>query len=246
MYIVDISEHQAPSAINYDIFAKQISLAIVRVQYGFGYQDKHFKTHIKELQKRGVPVAVYAWVRGKTIAEMGSEAKLFYDRAKEFNPVFWWLDVEEKSMTDMRGGVSAYQRKLRSLGAKKVGVYIANHFYKQFNLNFAEFDAVWVPHYGKNDGTHNSRPSYPCDLQQYTDTGRLPGYAWNLDLNAIISSKDITFFTKGVEAVAEENKPKVDNDPDVYLSVRVRTSKADNLVKEIIKMGFACKKLDLA
>lgn len=35
-------------------------------------------------------------------------------------------------------------------------------------------------------------------------------------------------------------------DPDVYLSVRVRTSKADALVAQIKEFGYACKKLDLA
>ncbi|SHN88248.1 glycoside hydrolase family 25 protein, partial [Desulfitobacterium chlororespirans] len=191
MHIVDLSEWQAPSAINYGTFAKQLSLAIVRIQYGSAYQDKHYKTHITELQKRGVPVAVYAWVRGKTIAEMEAEATAFYNRAKEFNPAMWWLDVEEQSMTDMRSGVSAYQRWLRSLGAGKVGVYIAHHLYGQFNVNVAEFDAVWIPHYGRNDGTRNSKPSYPCDIHQYTDKGSLPGYNGSLDLNAVISSKDI-------------------------------------------------------
>ncbi|SHN87470.1 glycoside hydrolase family 25 protein [Desulfitobacterium chlororespirans] len=201
MNIVDISEWQVPSAINYDTFARQLSMAIVRVQYGAGYQDKYFKTHITELQKRGVPVAVYAWVRGKTIAEMEAEATAFYTRAKEFNPTFWWLDVEEQSMADMRAGVSAYQRKLRALGAGKVGAYIAHHLYNQFNINVAEFDAVWIPHYGHNDGTRNSKPSYPCDIHQYTDKGSLPGYNGSLDLNAIISDKDISFFTGGDEVL---------------------------------------------
>lgn len=35
-------------------------------------------------------------------------------------------------------------------------------------------------------------------------------------------------------------------DPDIYLSVRVRASKADALVKQIIAMGYACKALPLA
>lgn len=35
-------------------------------------------------------------------------------------------------------------------------------------------------------------------------------------------------------------------DPDVYLSVRVRTSKADALSAQLIEMGYATKKLDLA
>jgi N-acetylmuramoyl-L-alanine amidase len=43
----------------------------------------------------------------------------------------------------------------------------------------------------------------------------------------------------------EEVTP-MENDPDVYLTVRVRTSKADNLKEEIIKMGYATKRLELA
>lgn len=39
---------------------------------------------------------------------------------------------------------------------------------------------------------------------------------------------------------------EVINDPDVYLSVRVRTSKADALIAQLIEMGYATKKLELA
>jgi len=35
-------------------------------------------------------------------------------------------------------------------------------------------------------------------------------------------------------------------DKDIYLSVRVRTSKADALIKQIIALGYATKRLDLA
>src|SRR5690606_7014304 len=112
-------------------------------------------------------------------------------------PTFWFLDVEERSMKDMRAGVKAYQKKLRELGAKKVGVYIAHHLYKQFNIDVNDFDAVWIPHYGKNNGTVTSRPSYPCDLHQYTDRGRLKGYDGFLDLNRIVSDKPLSYFTSG-------------------------------------------------
>lgn len=50
---------------------------------------------------------------------------------------------------------------------------------------------------------------------------------------------------RGAISMAEQSKP-VTEDKDVYLSVRVRTSKADALVKQIIGMGYACKKMDLA
>lgn len=63
-YIVDISEWQPPSKIDYDKFAKQLDWVIVRTQYGSRRIDLHYKTHHREFQKRGVPTAAYAWVRG--------------------------------------------------------------------------------------------------------------------------------------------------------------------------------------
>ncbi len=188
--IIDLSHHQVPSAINYDKLAKEVDLVIIRTQYGSNLIDRHYKTHHKEFQKRGVPTAAYAWLRGVSVNDMEVEATDFYNRTKEFSPTFWFADVEEKSMSDMRKGTSAFLKKLRSLGAKKVGIYVGHHLYKSFNLNLAEADAVWIPRYGAN-------PSYPCDLHQYTDTGRLNGYNGNLDINKIISNKDLSYFTDG-------------------------------------------------
>jgi N-acetylmuramoyl-L-alanine amidase/lysozyme len=207
--IIDISHHQDPSKINYDRLAKQVDLAIIRTQYGSRTLDRHYKTHHREFQKRGVPTACYAWVRGVSINDMRVEATDFYNRTKDLNPCFWFLDVEEKSMGDMRSGLSAYVAQLRKLGAKKIGIYVAHHLYKQFNLNLSEVDAVWIPHYGKNDGTINSKPSYSCDIHQFTSVGRLDGYNGNLDLNRLMGTKPLEFFT-GKEIVKEESKEELD------------------------------------
>lgn len=216
-HIVDLSHWQVPSKIDYDVFAKQLDHAIIRTQYGSATIDKYYKTHHAELQKRGVPTAAYAWVRGVNIADMEKEAVDFYNRTKDLNPTFWWLDVEEESMKDMRAGVSAYIKKLRSLGAKKVGIYIAHHLYKKFNLNLKEADAVWIPHYGKNNGTVNSKPKFDCDLHQYTSKGRLPGYSGDLDLNRIISNKSLSFFTgNSVVQPPKQEKPKNDKKVKTY------------------------------
>ncbi len=48
------------------------------------------------------------------------------------------------------------------------------------------------------------------------------------------------------EIVNLKSKPEVtDNDPDILLLVKVRTSKADALSKQIYDMGYANKKLEL-
>ncbi|GED50458.1 glycoside hydrolase family 25 protein [Carnobacterium maltaromaticum] len=201
--IIDISEWQIPGAINYDVLASQLSHAIVRVQYGSNYEDKHYKTHITELQKRGVSIAVYAWIRGVSIADMEKEATDFYNRAKQFNPTFWWIDVEEQSMGDMRAGANAFKNRLKVLGANKVGAYIANHLYSQFNIDVGQFDAIWIPAYGKDTGVFNGViPNFPCDLHQYTQNGRLNGYSGNLDMNRLTGSKALEWFT-GVNPIID-------------------------------------------
>lgn len=204
--ILDISHHQIPSRMNYDQLAKQVDLVIIRTQYGSRILDRHYKTHHREFQKRGVPTAAYAWVRGVSVADMEKEATDFYNRTKQFNPTFWFLDVEEQSMSDMRKGTNAFLNKLRKLGAKKVGIYVGHHLYKKFNLNLNEADAVWIPHYGKNNGKPNSKPSYACDIHQYTDKGRLNGYSGYLDLNRIISDKPLSYFTDGKQAPSKPKK----------------------------------------
>lgn len=195
--ILDISEWQTPATINYDKMAKALDGVIVRIQYGSNYVDKHYKTHIAEFQKRGIPVAVYAWVRGSSLSDMEKEATDFYNRAKAYNPTFWWLDVEEKSMNDMRTGIEKYRAKLKALGAKKVGAYIANHLYVGFNLDTAKFDGIWIPTYGSNNGQYNgSNPTATSNynLHQYTSNGRLAGYNGPLDLSRIAKGKFSDFF----------------------------------------------------
>ncbi len=86
------------------------------------------------------------------------------------------------------------------------------------------------------------------------------GFVDSSDADKIVTEANKQNFVRGVSkglcaflglpwsdpyaAPAEEKKP--DNDPDVYLSVRVRASKADAVVEQIKKMGYACKRLDLA
>lgn len=60
----------------------------------------------------------------------------------------------------------------------------------------------------------------------------------------------IAYKTKGVISVNAVTTPVATKpivaDPDVFLSVRVRTSKAAAVAKEIVAMGYACKVLPLA
>ena len=201
--IIDISGWQLPSEIDYDTLSKNISGAIVRVYGGSQISkdsnaayttgiDKSFKTHIKELQKRDVPVAVYSYALGRSVKEMKEEAKTFYENASPYKPTFYWVDVEEATMPDMNKGVQAFIKELKRLGAEKVGIYIGTYFMDEQEISVDGFDAVWIPAYGSDSGYYNAVPQTDLDydLHQYTSQGYLNGFNSPLDLNQIAVTKD--------------------------------------------------------
>ena len=154
--------------------------------------DKSFKTHIKELQKRKVPVAVYSYALGSSVKEMKAEARTFYKSASPYNPTYYWIDVEEQTMTDMNKGVKAFREELKRLGAKNVGIYIGTYFMSEQRISVKGFDAVWIPTYGSDSGYYEAAPETELDydLHQYTSQGYLNGFSNPLDLNQIAVNKD--------------------------------------------------------
>lgn len=201
--IIDLSGWQLPSDIDYDTLSQNISGAIIRVQSGSHTTkdnnasdanglDKSYKKHIKEFQARGIPVAVYAYVTGNSIQSMEEEATTFYKASYKYKPTFYWLDVEEKTMEDMNAGVEAFRKKLESLGAQNIGIYVGTYFMEEHSISTEKFDSVWIPTYGTDSGYYNAAPNTDLDydLHQYTSQGRLNGFGHALDLNIITTLKD--------------------------------------------------------
>ena len=201
--IIDVSGWQLPNEIDYDTLSQNISGAIVRVYGGSQISkdsnaayttgiDKSFKTHIKEFQKRNVPVAVYSYALGKSVKEMKNEARTFYENASPYKPTFYWIDVEEATMSDMNKGVQAFLSELKRLGAEKVGIYIGTYFMTEQEISVDGFDAVWIPTYGSDSGYYDAAPQTDLDydLHQYTSQGHLGGFDSALDLNQIAVTKD--------------------------------------------------------
>lgn len=209
--IIDVSGWQYPSEIDYDTLAKNVSGVIVRIQSGIQTPgdnaasdanglDKAYKTHIEEFQKRGVPVAVYAYLTGSTEEEMKHEAQTFYKAASKYKPTYYWLDVEENFIShhvaiDLNIGIETFRAELASLGAENIGIYINSYFMADHAITaetIEKFDAVWVPDYGLDTGYIVSTPSIEVDydLHQYTSRGYVNGYGGHLDMNVIASHKD--------------------------------------------------------
>lgn len=201
--IIDVSGWQRPEEINYDTLSQNISAAIVRVHSGaqttkqndaahINGLDKAFESHIGEFQKRNIPVGVYAYVAGKSIQEMEKAAESFYNAASPYNPSYYWLDVEEKTMSDMNEGVEAFRAKLESLGAKNIGIYVGVYFMEEHSIDTSKFSSVWIPSYGSDSGFYEATPKTDLDydIHQYTSRGKIAGFDHDLDINVISASKN--------------------------------------------------------
>lgn len=229
--IVDISHHQGD--IDWDAFAKEVDLVIIRVQDGSTTVDRNYKEYVAEAKKRGIPFGHYAFTRFISVDDAKKEAQDFYNRGDK-NALFWVADVEVKTMDDMVAGTQAFIDELRKQGAKKVGAYYAHHLYGELGLSkVAGADFKWFPRYGANDGNQNVKPAYPCELWQYTSVGRVAGVQGTVDLNVMVGDKDLAWLI-GNDEPTDKPKPKA----QIYV-----VKSGDTLSKIALKYGVTVAQL---
>ncbi|MEI2319016.1 GH25 family lysozyme [Bacillus paramobilis] len=187
-HIVDISKWNGN--IDWDIAVPQLDLVIARVQDGSNVVDHMYQSYVNEMKRRGVPFGNYAFCRFVSENDARVEARDFWNRGDK-DALFWVADVEVKTMGNMLAGTLAFIDELRRLGAKKVGLYVGHHTYKEFQADKVNADFVWIPRYG------DKKPAYSCDIWQYTETGHVEGIG-KCDLNELIGDKSLEWFI-GVE-----------------------------------------------
>lgn len=232
-FFIDVSEHQGTN-INFSRLKEQVDGVIVRVQYGSNYEDRTYKHTISKLKENGIPFGVYAWVRGSSYSDMRTEARDFYTRATNAgadNSTWFFLDVEEQSMGDMRGGCENYRDELKKLGVQHVGVYVANHLFNGFNLDVDKFDCLWVPTYGNNDAYHDEHSPqalHNADIHQYSSTGRLdsiPGV--DLDCNRCENGfSPETIFGGGEPVQKQPTENNTGSENNEYYNVKLSAIRA--------------------
>ena len=190
--IVDLSKYEP--TIDYDALIADTALIILRAGYrskdGSIYEDQKFEKHAAALTQRGVRFGVYFYSIATNTEKAREEARMFWKYAKGFNPLFWAMDAEKDTITNK--AIVAFIDELRKQGANKVGCYVANHLYTKYDYASIRdrMDFTWIPKY-KSDP-----PKYPCDLWQYTSSGRVNGIDKDVDLSRITGQgHDLAWFT---------------------------------------------------
>lgn len=197
-HIVDLSKWN--NKMNWPVAAPQIELAICRVQYGSNLIDHLYNDHVANLEKYGIPHGAYAYGCFVSVTDAIVEAKDFLKRVNK-NAKFLVLDVEDdtvKSMkskgnlNDLAKASQAFIDTCKAAGWK-VGFYVAHHMYGDYNLQSVQADFIWLPRYGTNDGRPQKKPSYSCDIWQYTDNGYINGIG-KVDINLLQGDKTLSWY----------------------------------------------------
>lgn len=204
--IADLSKYQ--QAIDWSQTARELDLAILRVQFGSTTVDQRYKEYVAGCKQYGIPFGSYAFGMFVSESDAIQEAKDFLSRIDPATK-FLVLDVEGETISSC--GVASVAKASQAFintckqAGYKTGFYVSHNLYKQYGLDTVQADFLWLPRYGANDGSYNMDPNYPCDLHQFTSTGRLAGVQGNVDLNRLTGSKPLAYFTGGGGETMQKN-----------------------------------------
>jgi len=203
--IADLSHYQGK--IDWSKAAVELAFCILRASVGVN-TDKKYAEYVQGCKENGIPFHAYHYLKATTTEEAVEEAQHFYKAASAAEPLFYVADVEYGKIpaSSARAITSAFISELKRLGAKRTAIYVGHHLFSKFNLATGEVDYLWIPRYGKNSGTPETRPSYPCDLWQYTSNGKLAGVSGRVDLNQLTGTKPLSYFTDLAQPDEEPKK----------------------------------------
>ncbi|GIN84793.1 hypothetical protein J6TS2_11790 [Heyndrickxia sporothermodurans] len=180
--------------------------------------DREYKNHVANCKKYGIPFGHYAYGVFVSVADAIVEAKDFIKRADK-EALFLALDVEKDTvasfkkkskLADLGKASQAFIDELKKAG-HKTGFYVSHELYKLHGLDKVKSDFLWLPRYGKDNGTPDKKPDYPCCLWQYSQFCKVGWYGGNLDLNLLNGDKTLEWFNgenKSKPVYKTSNKPK--------------------------------------
>lgn len=253
--IIDISEFQDSSAIDWDTLCKQIDGAIIRIGvtgYGSGetyYEDEEFETFYTELKKRNVPVGGYWYSCANELREGRAEAEFAYNllKNKTFElPIYWDSEDQHHQQPLGRDELSKVGIEFLDFLEEKgyyVGVYASsNWLINELNMAMLSDYDVWVADYD------NDPPMYQGSygIWQYTSEGRLDGYDGNLDLNfmykdypQIIKSGGFNGFTKTNNTESKSSKKEEKKTRKMLLKINSTEEEFKKIIAEFKERGFS-------
>lgn len=216
--IIDVS--QAQGKIDWAKVKDQVDFVILRASEGRS-MDKCFDYNADRCLALGIPFGVYHFLHALTDEAALTEVKVFYNGAKRYKPAFWCMDVESPGLLyangkslPMRTGFAEriryfYDELRKRVGsAGKIILYAGESVIEPYgHLSTIPWDGLWIPNYGGYNAVKMAH-----DLRQYSNGGRVSGINTNVDLDRMVGTKDLAWWTG--QQPEEPVKPVIDRNGD--------------------------------
>lgn len=179
VWIPDFSQHQGK--INWDKLKGKIPAAIIRIGFGDDLQaqdDIYASYNMKECRRLGIPFAVYIYSYAKSIAQVKSEIAHTRRMCKGYDPVYYYLDLEEM-------GNTAIWKKAAELWQEAFGDKAGVYSWQWGFEKHVKTGRRWIAAYGNNTGKPEKgyKPTINCDLWQFTSRAILSGVRGYVDMS---------------------------------------------------------------
>lgn len=193
---IDVSNHQ-PTDVITRVKADAVS---IKASEGVGWRDPDMAAHVKAARAKGIRYSLYHFARA-TKNDSDSEAKWFLSVVKPYlkDPLLdhLVLDFEEPELETWEGRKAWINDFLvylaRHAPGERRAIYTRAGFLAGTGWSgFTRGHTVWLADYGTDKQVNGyktstkgapSVPGWHVGAWQYTQRGRLPGYAGDLDLN---------------------------------------------------------------
>ena len=179
VWIPDVSEHQGK--INWDKLVGNIPGAIIRIGYGddiVSQDDVYAHYNMSECRRLGIPFAVYIYSYAQSTAQIHSEIAHTKRMCKGYEPVGYWLDLEQRNNTAVwKEGAELWKEAF----GDKAGVYSWQWGFEKH----VKAGSRWICAYGTNNGKRQDayKPTISMDGWQYTSKAIMSGIRGYVDMS---------------------------------------------------------------
>lgn len=193
---IDISNHQA----GLNLAAVPCDFVICKATEGTSFVDRYCDGFIQKALSLGKKIGVYHFASGKSSGK--AEAEFFYNNIKGYvGKAILVLDWEGNAVNRGVGYAKEFLDRLQALTGVKALLYTYNSCVNSYNWSsvVAADYGLWNAGYYAGYQTMGYNPDAPLKggtgawpaaaMYQYTSSGRLPGYAGNLDLNVFYGDR---------------------------------------------------------
>lgn len=191
---IDISTWQ--KGINYEEMKTDPNVDFVILRSSFRkIADNRFSEHVAGCRRVGIPIyGTYHFSYATSVKEAADEARFAVEMAKKekLDPsetvIFYDFEYDtvnnakKKGVTlkpsDCQAFTEAFLDIIEEAGYLPGVYYNQDYYVNWYGKNFLSNRRwyLWLADY-------TGGPSYPCDIQQYSSTGKVKGIAGNIDMN---------------------------------------------------------------